>query len=183
MRDYEISTYGDRIAEVYDERTRALDPTDAVTTLARLARGGRVLELGIGTGRIALPLAERGVRIEGIDASEAMVAKLREKPGGRTISVRVGDFAEVAVEGTFSLVFVACARRDERHGLHEEASPLGAFEDREGRRACSKARASAASPRGARGRACRMDDGLLGRARSDTGDRRGVDPPQGAPRR
>ena len=73
---------GDRWAEVYDERHGYLDPAAAVEFLAGLAGDGRVLELAIGTGRIALPLARRGVRVEGVDASEAMVARLRAKPGG-----------------------------------------------------------------------------------------------------
>jgi hypothetical protein len=64
------------------------------------------LELAVGTGRVALPLASKGVEVHGIDASEAMVAKLREKPGGRDISVTLGDFADVLVEGRFRLVFV-----------------------------------------------------------------------------
>src|SRR5262249_52442218 len=77
-----------------------------IATLAELARGGRALELGIGTGRIALPLAARGLEVHGIDASPAMVARLRDKPGGAEIPVAMGDFADVSVEGTFSLVYV-----------------------------------------------------------------------------
>ena len=102
---YDASTYGERIAEVYDAWHPASDST-AIDTLAELSRGGRVLELAIGTGRLALPLAARGLEVHGIDASPAMVAKLRAKPGG-TIPVVLGDFANVEVEGTFSLVFVA----------------------------------------------------------------------------
>jgi SAM-dependent methyltransferase len=107
MKGYDISTYGDRIADVYDEWHAELDPAEAVALLAELAGAGPVLELAVGTGRIALPLAERGLEVHGIDASEAMVAKLREKPGGDRIPVTVGDFADVEVEGRFSLVFVA----------------------------------------------------------------------------
>ena len=107
MKDYGSSTYGDRIAEVYDEWHAGLDPTPAVETLAGLAGSGPVLELAIGTGRIALPLARRGVDVYGIDASEAMVAKLREKPGGERIPVTIGDFADVGVDGSFAVVFVA----------------------------------------------------------------------------
>ena len=73
--------------------------------LATLAGGGRALELGIGTGRVALPLAEQGVAVHGIDASEAMVAKLRADPGGADIPVTLGDFGHVAVDGTFTLIF------------------------------------------------------------------------------
>ena len=107
MQDYDISTYGDRIADVYDEWHAELDPGPAVELLARLAGSGPVLELAIGTGRIALPLAERGLDVHGIDASERMVARLREKPGGDRIPVTMGDFADVGVEGSYSLVFVA----------------------------------------------------------------------------
>ncbi len=107
MEGYGAATYGDSIAEVYDEwyLTR-LDPTAAVELLAELAGSGSALELGIGTGRVAIPLAARGVRVSGIDASEEMVARLREKPGGAEIPVTMGDFADVGVQGTFSLIYV-----------------------------------------------------------------------------
>ena len=108
MEGYETSTYGDRVAARYDEVYADLDPTDAVEALVRLAGGrGPVLELAIGTGRIALPLAEQGVEVHGVDASEAMVERLRAKPGGDRIPVTMGDFAEVPVEGRFPVVFVA----------------------------------------------------------------------------
>ena len=107
MHEYRASTYGDRIADVYDSWYQdPMDPSAAVDFLAELAGDGRALELGIGTGRVALPLAGRGVPVEGIDASEAMVAKLRQKPGGPDIPVALGDFADVAVEGTYQLVYV-----------------------------------------------------------------------------
>jgi SAM-dependent methyltransferase len=80
--------YGDRWADVYDERFSDFDPTPAVEFLAGLAGDARALELGIGTGRIALPLAGRGVAVEGVDASTAMVERLRAKPGGESIPVR-----------------------------------------------------------------------------------------------
>jgi SAM-dependent methyltransferase len=107
MKDYGPETYGDRIADVYDGLYSELDTDGAVETLADLAGPGPVLELAIGTGRLALPLAERGLEVHGIDASEAMVEKLRQKPGGDRIPVTIGDFADVNVEGQFSLVFVA----------------------------------------------------------------------------
>lgn len=109
MDGYGASTYGDRIASVYDDwyGTERMDPTAAVEFLAPLARGGRVLELGIGTGRVALPLAERGVDVSGIDASSHMVDRLRAKPGGADIPVFFGDFAGVEVDGTFTLVYAA----------------------------------------------------------------------------
>lgn len=107
MEDYDKATYGDRIAGVYDEMYEELfDRDEVVDVLADLAGGGRALELAIGTGRIALPLAEKGVEVHGIDASEAMVAKLRTKPGGDAIPVTIGDFADVSVEGTFRLVYL-----------------------------------------------------------------------------
>jgi SAM-dependent methyltransferase len=107
MKEYGPATYGDRIAEVYDEwQATRLDTDAAVDTLAELAASGPALELGIGTGRIALPLAARGIAVQGIDASEAMVVKMRAQPGGEAIPVTMGDFADVAVEGRFSLIFV-----------------------------------------------------------------------------
>ena len=105
MATYDESTYGERIAPVYDNFYSGFDPA-AVDLLAELAAGGRVLELGIGTGRIALPLRQRGVQIEGVDASPAMVAKLQAKPGGDAIPVTIGDMRAVPVDGNFGLVFV-----------------------------------------------------------------------------
>jgi SAM-dependent methyltransferase len=98
--------YGARWASGYDDRSGGLDPAPAVDFLAELADGGRVLELAIGTGRIALPLARRGVIVEGVDASEAMLERLRAKPGGDSIPVTIGDMAEVAVGGRFRLVYL-----------------------------------------------------------------------------
>lgn len=105
---YEASTYGERIADVYDNwPLRPRDAEQAADTLAALAGSGPILELGIGTGRIALPLLERGCRVHGIDASPAMVGRLGAKPGGDRIPVTIGDFADMAVEGRFSVIFVA----------------------------------------------------------------------------
>src|SRR4051794_11598333 len=91
-----------RVAERYDESSAEMFAPDAVEPavdlLAELAGGRRALELGIGTGRIALPLAQRGVDVQGIDLSSAMVAKLREKPGGQEIPVAIGDFATTRVD-------------------------------------------------------------------------------------
>jgi SAM-dependent methyltransferase len=107
MEGYGPNTYGDRVADIYDDLyERAFDVVGAVEMLARLAGEGRALELAVGTGRIALPLKSTGVEIVGIDASQSMVAKLREKPGGRDIEVRMGDFADVDVDCSFSLVYV-----------------------------------------------------------------------------
>lgn len=103
-------SFGERMADVYDDwyGTRLADATtgQSVAVLADLAAGGRVLELAVGTGRVALPLAARGLAVDGVDASPAMVAKLREKPGGEAIPVTIGDFADVPVEGAFDLVYL-----------------------------------------------------------------------------
>jgi SAM-dependent methyltransferase len=102
--------FDERAAAVYDDLLAGMfDPsvvTPAVELLAELAGEGRALELGIGTGRIALPLAERGVPVHGIDASEAMVSRLRAKPGGDRIDVTIGDFATTRVDGQFSLAYL-----------------------------------------------------------------------------
>jgi SAM-dependent methyltransferase len=82
------------------------DEEAAVAFLAQLAGAGPTLELGIGTGRIALPLAARGIRVDGIDLSPAMVDQLRIRPGGDRISVTIGDFADVPVAGAYRLIFV-----------------------------------------------------------------------------
>ena len=111
MENTTASTYGDRMADVYDEIHAGLSTPEVVDpivdVLAELAGDGRALELGIGTGRIALPLAGRGVEVHGLDASEAMVAKLREKPGGDAIPVTIGDFEQVRVDGRYPLIFIA----------------------------------------------------------------------------
>jgi SAM-dependent methyltransferase len=102
--------FGERVASVYDERAARMFAPEVVgpvvQLLAELAGDGGALELGIGTGRIALPLAERGVRVAGIDSSEAMVARLRAKPGGEALEVAIGDIASARVEGQFSLVYL-----------------------------------------------------------------------------
>jgi SAM-dependent methyltransferase len=102
--------FGEPVAARYDETSAAMFAAEVVDPvvdlLAGLAGGGAALELGIGTGRIALPLAARGVPVSGIDLSEAMVARLRAKPGGGDIPVTIGDFATTRVEGTFSLAYL-----------------------------------------------------------------------------
>jgi SAM-dependent methyltransferase len=101
--------FGESVAARYDDDTEMFDPAvvdPTVDFLAGLAGEGRALELGIGTGRIALPLAERGVPVHGIDLSEAMVARLRAKPGGDGVGVTIGDFATAKVEGTFSVAYL-----------------------------------------------------------------------------
>ncbi len=107
MDDYEpITSFGEDTAEVYDEVDHRPDTPDTVALLAELADGGPALELAVGTGRVALPLAARGIRVDGIDLSPAMVAKLRAKPGGEDLSVTIGDFADVDVTGSYKLIFV-----------------------------------------------------------------------------
>src|ERR1044072_4739678 len=105
MEEKEPEIYNQRLADVYDQWFGYFDEA-AVDVLEELAGGGRVLELGVGTGTVALPLAARGVEVQGIDASPEMVAALRAKPGGDRLPVTLGDFAEVNVEGEFSLVYV-----------------------------------------------------------------------------
>ena len=102
--------FGEEIAAHYDDpsdgmfQPAAIEPV--VDFLAELAGDGPALELGIGTGRIALPLAQRGLEVHGIDLSSAMVARLRAKPGGDEIPVVIGDFATARAEGRFSLAYL-----------------------------------------------------------------------------
>jgi SAM-dependent methyltransferase len=99
-------TYGERIAAIYDQRYPSIVPGQ-VDLLVELAGTGPVLELGVGTGRLALPLAARDVEVHGIDASPAMVERLRAKPGGDEVTVAIGDFTDFDLGERFSLVFVA----------------------------------------------------------------------------
>ena len=102
--------FDERIAARYDESSAemfapaAVDPV--VDVLSELAGDGRALELGVGTGRIALPLARRGVPVHGIELSRAMVARLRAKPGGDDVGVTIGDFATTTVPGTFAVAYL-----------------------------------------------------------------------------
>ena len=98
--------FGAEVAARYDETAAHLPVEPVVDVLAELAASGPVLELGIGTGRIGLPLARRGLHVEGIELSPEMVAQLREKPGGADLPVAVGDFSTTRVVGTFSLAFL-----------------------------------------------------------------------------
>jgi SAM-dependent methyltransferase len=109
MKGYGTKTFGRLNAGRYDamyEDLMSAETLDSVETLAELAGGGRVLELAIGTGRVALPLAARGLSVHGIEASEAMVAALRGKFGGSAIPVEIGDMAQVRVKGTFDLIYL-----------------------------------------------------------------------------
>src|SRR6266540_7090934 len=102
--------FDDRVAATYDETAGELfDPAvveRTVALLAELAGAGRALELGIGTGRIALPLAARGVDVHGIELSRAMTARLYAKPGGEGIGVTIGDFATAKADGTYRLAYL-----------------------------------------------------------------------------
>jgi SAM-dependent methyltransferase len=114
VEGYDASTYGDRFADVYDDwygdLTDAEACADRIASLAADA-GGPVLELGIGSGRLALPIAARGCEVHGIDASAAMVERLRAKPGGDRLAVTIGDMADLALDaepaGGFGVAFVA----------------------------------------------------------------------------
>jgi SAM-dependent methyltransferase len=105
MNYYSHETYGERVAGVYDEWYSHYDPS-AIDVLTELARGDKALELGIGTGRIALPLSARGIEVHGIDAAPSMISRLRAKPGSERITVTHGDFAEVQLQQEFALVYI-----------------------------------------------------------------------------
>ncbi len=108
-----------------------------VAGLARLARGGRVLELGVGTGRVAIPLAFRGLEVHGIELDPAMAQQLRKKTGGELVHLHLGDMAEVDVEGSFDLVyavfgtFFALLTQDAQvrcfHNVAAHLTPSGRF--------------------------------------------------------
>jgi SAM-dependent methyltransferase len=108
--DDEDGHFGERVAASYDASAVDMFEPDvvepAVDVLADLAGNGRALELGIGTGRVALPLARRGIAVHGIEMSRAMAARLRAKPGGDAIGVTIGDFATTRVDGTFSVAYL-----------------------------------------------------------------------------
>lgn len=106
MKGYKpLISFGEDVAATYRDVQRG-DERAAVAFLAQLAKGGPALELAIGAGRIALPLAAQGIQVDGIDISPAMLAQLRAKPGGDNIAVTVGDFADVPVTGVYRLIFV-----------------------------------------------------------------------------
>lgn len=139
MDSYDAATYGDEIAEIYDQlySNQLGDPDTIVNFLTRFAENGKVLELGVGTGRLALPLAERGLDVWGIDSSARIVEQLRAKKGGLDVNVRIGDLADVGVPGAFQLIFVSfntffllTNQADQARCLHNVADhldPGGAF--------------------------------------------------------
>jgi SAM-dependent methyltransferase len=108
VRGYDGSSYGDGMAEVYDDwYPTPTDTEDCVNTLANLAGGTRVLELGAGTGRLAIPLAQRGLEVHALDGSARMIERLRAKSGADTITTYVSDMGAPLPPGPFGLVFVA----------------------------------------------------------------------------
>jgi SAM-dependent methyltransferase len=129
MESYGPATYGDHIADVYDDMYAGRDPGEEVVRLAGLAGSGPVLELGIGTGRVAVPLsarlARRGIEVHGVDASEAMVAKLRSRAGGEAIRVSMGDMRAVEAPGDgYALIYVAF---NTFFGLTEQEAQIECF--------------------------------------------------------
>ncbi|UXY37106.1 class I SAM-dependent methyltransferase [Streptomyces albidocamelliae] len=103
--------FGEAVAARYDESSAEMFADDVVEPVAGFLAGlagdgGRALEFGVGTGRIALPLARRGVEVHGIELSRAMLRRLRDKPGGDAIGVTVGDFASAKVDGVFSVAYL-----------------------------------------------------------------------------
>src|SRR6478752_3596920 len=110
MRAVPTNHFGEPVARRYDtmyaDEAQPAVVEPAIDFLATLATGGAALELGVGTGRLALPLSRRGVRVHGIELSPAMVAQLQTEPGADDIGVTVGDFATTRVEGTFRLAYL-----------------------------------------------------------------------------
>jgi SAM-dependent methyltransferase len=105
---HDPAAYGERTAEAYDELyADAFDTDAAVDVLAELTGHGTLLDLGAGTGRLLVPLAERGVRVEGIEASTAMIARLQRRAPGRTLTVHYGDFSDVDVLGPYQVIVAA----------------------------------------------------------------------------
>jgi hypothetical protein len=107
MQDYQPAiSFDETVAASYDELAQRGDEAHTVAFLKQLVQGGRALELAIGTGRIALPLAAHGVPVDGIDLSPSMVAQLRRKPGGERLDVQIGNFADVAMPGPYRLIYL-----------------------------------------------------------------------------
>ena len=136
MREFDAASYGDGMADVYDEWYADLEVDEPVAALAELAGAGPVLELGVGTGRLAIPLTASGLVVHGVDASAAMVAVLKAKPGGEAVRVTVGDMAGPEPAGPFSLVFAAVN------------TFFGAFQRAEDQQACMRSVARRLTPGG-----------------------------------
>jgi SAM-dependent methyltransferase len=135
MRGYDERSYGDGFADVYDDWYA--DVTDVEATVGRVVAlagtGGRVLELGVGTGRLAVPMANAGLAVTGIDSSEAMLAKLAERDGEQRVDAIVGDMVDDLPDETFDAVLVAyntifnlVAEGDQQRLFHQVAGRLGA---------------------------------------------------------
>ena len=111
MRGYDDASYGDSFADVYDEWYHGISDvaasTRALVDLTRMAGGGRVLELGVGTGRLAIPLAAEGLEVHGLDTSDRMLQQLAAKDGGNNVRAHLGDMVDAMPNGPFALVFVA----------------------------------------------------------------------------
>lgn len=124
------ASYGEGCAEFYDEIYGAVNP-NVIHVLTELTRGGRALELGIGTGRVALRLASNGVDISGIEASSSMLERLKAKPNGANIPVHLGNFADTKIEGEYTLIFalvntfsLLSSREEQQRSLKNIASHL-----------------------------------------------------------
>lgn len=136
MNFYSDETYGESVAGVYDEWFTEYDP-HAIEMLAELAHGGRALELGIGTGRFALPLSAKNVEVHGIDAASSMISRLQAKPGSERITITQGNFADVPVNEKFELIYIvfntffALSSQDEQvrcfRNVAAHLSPDGCF--------------------------------------------------------
>ena len=123
MEGYNKATYGAMWAPDYDDIFTGVTAA-MIDRLAEFGANTRVLELAIGTGRVALPLVQRGINLTGIDISPEMVARLRAKPGGEAIPVVMGDFTEVSVEGTFGLIYLVF---NTLFGLSDQESQVQCF--------------------------------------------------------
>jgi len=108
MDGYNETTYGDRSAPIYDSRfaPSAVETDQAVSVLTQLANGGRLLDLGTGTGRLAIPLAQAGVDVVGVDISDAILARLREKADSDKVNIIRGDIRDISIDGTFDVVLL-----------------------------------------------------------------------------
>lgn len=127
MTDFDPTEYGTRFADEYDATYEGVFDTEgAVACLADLADGGPVLELGVGTGRLALALAAKGLEVHGVDASAEMVDKLRTKPGGADMNVVIGDFATATIDREFSLVVLAI---NTIYALPDQDAQVATFEN------------------------------------------------------
>lgn len=134
MTAWDAETYGSRWSQIYDGLPWP-GPDDAVNFLAKLAQGGEALELAIGTGRIAIPLTERGIEVHGIDSSQEMISKLRDKEGGERIPVIEGDISSFTVDRTYRLAFLVL-------------NTIYALQDQEQQLACFASAAAAVEPGG-----------------------------------